>query len=69
MFHRHHAQSALGPAAVPKLHTVRLLRSDEELSAARERARAFERRNIRARDRQSMPYDHYQQPMEQQATG
>jgi hypothetical protein len=69
MFHRHHAQSALEPVAVPTVRTVRLLRSDEELSAARERERAFERRNTRARDRQSCPYDHSLQAMEQQATG
>jgi hypothetical protein len=59
MFHRHHTRSALGSAAVPQVRTVRVLRSDEELCAALERAEAFEHRNDHARDRRSsrVPWD------------
>jgi len=57
MFHRHHTHSAVGTPAVA-VRTVRLLRSDEELFAAVERAKAFERRNNRPRTRRSEPCDH-----------
>jgi hypothetical protein len=64
MFHRHHTRSALTPAAVPPVRTVRLLRSDEELFAAVERAKAFERRNNHARGRWSSPSDRPPHPVE-----
>jgi hypothetical protein len=63
MFHRHHTQSAVGTPAV-QVRTVRLLQSDEELFAAVERAKAFERRNNRLRTRRSEPCDHSPRPAE-----
>jgi hypothetical protein len=55
MFHRRHTRSALSPAAVAKVSTVRLLRSDEELFAAMDRATAFARRDDPTEQRPSSP--------------
>jgi hypothetical protein len=60
IFHRHHAPSATGAVTTPQMRSVRLLRSDEELVAAVERAKAFERRNVRV---QHMPDDSHDHPL------
>ena len=45
MFH-HHKSTQLSPVESPRDETVRLLQSPEELRAAIERARAFERSGV-----------------------
>ena len=55
MFHRHHTRTALSPAAVPKVSTVRVLRTDGELFAATDRATAFARRDNPTEQRRSSP--------------
>ena len=42
MFHHHH-EADVPAVATPRVRTVRLLETDEDLQAAVERARAFER--------------------------
>jgi hypothetical protein len=42
MFHRHH-EAEVSAVAIPRMRTVRLLETDEDLQLAVERARAFER--------------------------
>jgi hypothetical protein len=64
MFHRHHSRPTVETPAVPKVRTVRVLRSDEELFAAVERAQAFERRNNRPRIRRNPPGEHPTRPAE-----
>jgi hypothetical protein len=46
MFRRHHTESAVMSSTPVRVRTVRVLADDEELLAAVERARAFERRVI-----------------------
>jgi hypothetical protein len=58
MFHRHHAPSATGAVMTPQMRSVRLLRSDEELVAAVERAKAFELRNAHAQHKRGDSHDH-----------
>ena len=57
MFRRHHTESAGMSSTPARVRTVRLLADDDELLAAVERARAFERRVINGQRRQNGSYD------------
>jgi hypothetical protein len=60
MFHRHNDETATDYAiAVPRVATVRLLEGDEELQAAVERAKAFERRGMDQGQQRVMNYERY----------
>lgn len=55
---RHHRDAVPGPNIVhPQVRTVRLLQSDEDLQAAIERSRAFERRTADDHQRRPGSYD------------
>jgi hypothetical protein len=58
MFHRHHAAD-VSAVAPPRVRTVRLLETDEDLRAAVERAKAFERRGFDESRRRSLSYERY----------
>ena len=58
MFH-HHRPAEVSVVAVPRVRTVRLLKTDEELRAAVERARAFECRGAPPGARRALNYDRY----------
>jgi hypothetical protein len=58
MIRRHHRNAPdARQVAPPRVHTVRLLYGDEELQAAVERARAFERRGSDEYQRRVGTYD------------
>jgi hypothetical protein len=57
MFHRHHSEMPESPIGPPRVRTVRLLQGDDELQAAVERAREFERRGVDAGQRRVGSYD------------
>lgn len=57
MFRRHHTESAVMSSTPVRVRTVRVLADDEELLAAVERARAFERRVINEQKRRNGTYD------------
>ena len=57
MFHRHRQVTPGSPISAPRVRTVRVLQSDEELQAAVERAREFERRGVSAGQRRVGSYD------------
>jgi hypothetical protein len=59
MFHRHRRDAAERAITSPLVHTVRLLKSDEELQAAVERARKFESRGIDQSQRRVVNYERY----------
>jgi len=58
MFH-HHRPAEVSVVAVPRVRTVRLLKTDEELRVAVERVRAFERRGAPPGARRALNYDRY----------
>jgi hypothetical protein len=58
MFHHHH-EADVSAVAPPRVRTVRLLETDEELQAAVERASAFERARA-SRSGQALRYERYQ---------
>jgi hypothetical protein len=58
MFHHHH-QAEVSVVAPPRVRTVRLLETDEDLQAAVERASAFERARA-SRSGQALRYERYQ---------
>jgi acyl-CoA reductase-like NAD-dependent aldehyde dehydrogenase len=58
MFHRHH-HADVTAVAPPRSRGVRLLETDEDLRAAVERARAFERRTAEQSGRQALNYARY----------
>jgi hypothetical protein len=57
MFHHHH-EADVPAIAPPRVRTVRLLETDEDLRAAVERARAFERTRA-ARGGHALSYERY----------
>jgi hypothetical protein len=57
MFHRYH-EADVPAVATPRMRTVRLLESDEDLRAAVERARAFERTRV-AQGGHALSYERY----------
>jgi len=57
MFHRHRQVTPGSPISTPRAKTVRVLQSEEELQAAVERAREFERRGVDAGQRRVGSYD------------
>jgi hypothetical protein len=60
MFHSRRSSGDTSPIIVPpRVNTVRLLRTHEELQAAVERARAFERRGVDAGHRRVGAYDRF----------
>jgi hypothetical protein len=58
MFHRHHS-AEVSVVAVPRVRTVRLLETDEDLRTAVERARAFEQRGAAPGVRRALSYERY----------
>lgn len=63
MFYHHRDTLPLRNLDPPRVRTVRLLHNDEELQAAVERARAFERRDD-YRQRRARAYDRFLSPEE-----
>jgi hypothetical protein len=59
MFHHHNKKVPDSPIVSPRLQTVRLLTGPEELQAAVERARAFERRRVDEYQRRVGAYDRF----------
>jgi hypothetical protein len=55
--HRHDKDGSYPPIASPPVRTVRLLRGDEELQEAIDRARAYERRGFDEYKRRMGTYD------------
>ena len=64
MFHHHDKKSSESPIVSPRVRTVRLLEDPEELQAAVERARAFERRRVDEYQRRVGAYDRFLTPSE-----
>jgi hypothetical protein len=58
MFH-HHRPTEVSVVAIPRARTVRLLETEEDLRAAVERARAFERRGAMTGARRALNYERY----------
>ena len=58
MFHRHH-EAEVSAVAIPRVRTVRLLETDEDLRVAVERAREFERTRAAHGARPALSYDRY----------
>jgi len=59
MFHHHNKKASDSPIVSPRVQTVRLLMGPEELQAAVERARAFERRRVDEYQRRVGAYDRF----------
>lgn len=59
MFHHHHKDTPGPPVEAPPVTSVRVLQSGEELHAAVERAREFERRRFAESERRVGSYDRY----------
>jgi hypothetical protein len=59
MFHRHHKDTPEPPIVSSRVRTVQLLQSPEELQAAVERARDFERRRANEYQRRFGSYDRF----------
>jgi hypothetical protein len=59
VFHHHHKDSPVEPVESPPVTSVRVLQSGEELQAAVERAREFERRRVAESQRRVGSYDRY----------
>jgi hypothetical protein len=60
VFHHHHQEEASGrPAEAPAVTSVRVLQNGDELQAAVERAREFERRRFAESERRVGSYDRY----------
>jgi len=59
MFHLHSKKVPDSPIVSPRVQTVRLLKGPEELQAAVERARAFERRRVDEYQRRVGAYDRF----------
>lgn len=59
MFHHRHKDIPVPPLASPRPRTVRVLQDPEELHAAVERAREFERRGIHEYQRRIGGYDRF----------
>lgn len=59
MFHHHHKDSPVEPVESPPVTSVRVLQEGEELQAAVERAREFERRRFAESQRRVGSYDRY----------
>jgi hypothetical protein len=59
MFHHNTKKAPDSPIVSPRVHTVRLLTGPEELQAAVERARAFERRRVDEYQRRVGAYDRF----------
>jgi hypothetical protein len=59
MFHTHSKKVPDSPIVSPRVQTVRLLKGPEELQAAVERARAFERRRVDEYQRRVGAYDRF----------
>ena len=59
MFHHHNKKTLDSPIVSPRVQTVRLLKGPEELQAAVERARAFERRRVDEYQRRVGAYDRF----------
>ena len=59
MFRHHHKDNPGEPVEAPPVTSVRLLRAGEELQAAVERARDFERQRVAESQRRVGSYDRY----------
>ena len=59
MFHHNNKKAPDSPIVSPRVQTVRLLTGPEELQAAVERARAFERRRVDEYQRRVGAYDRF----------
>ena len=59
MFHHSNKKAPDSPIVSPRVQTVRLLTGPEELQAAVERARAFERRRVDEYQRRVGAYDRF----------
>lgn len=59
MFHHHHKDTLDSPIASPRVPSVRVLQGEEELQAAVERAREFERRRADEYGRRVGAYDRF----------
>jgi hypothetical protein len=59
MFHRRHEANVSAVTPPPRVRTVRLLETDEDLRAAVERARAFERMRAEQGGARVLSYERY----------
>jgi hypothetical protein len=59
MFHHNNKKAPDSPIVSPRVQTVRLLTGPEELQAAVERARTFERRRVDEYQRRVGAYDRF----------
>src|ERR1700722_1846100 len=59
MFHRHRIDVSASSTVPTPMRSVRLLQGEDELQAAVERARAFERRGVDERQRRMGTYDRF----------